>query len=123
MSRKAKRRKMAIEEDEREHATRPTAAAIRLAKKSNLPKKITESVVPVARKGKPSSKPKPKGSGGGGQSKLPAVGSKKGHSAFDDDRRGASAGRTSRHEGMRAKRVKVDLKKGGKGGKGKKGRK
>ena len=110
LSRKAKRRKM-IMEDEAPEKDRSIAASVRSAKKSALPRKITEKEAPRAAK-KKSMKVKPRrdkpGKVGGGKK-----------SAFDSDRGAKGAG--GGHEGMRAKPVKVNLsKKGSKGGKGKK---
>ncbi|KAK4687977.1 ATP-dependent RNA helicase DDX27, partial [Tremellales sp. Uapishka_1] len=98
LSRKAKRRKMALEDDEDSGAV---SAAIRSAKRGARPGKISEPLArPTANK-KKSSKGKKRGS------------------AFDDVK-----GKTkSKHEGMRAGRDSVGMtkkgKKGGKGGKGK----
>ncbi|WVQ80664.1 ATP-dependent RNA helicase DRS1 [Cryptococcus sp. DSM 104549] len=105
LSRKLKRRKMAMEEDEADaQASRSTAMAIRSAKKSALPKKITAPIEQKTGKG---------GKGGPGAGKK-----RKGGSAFDDER---SGGKKS-YEGMRAKPTKVNLDKKGKGGKGKAGK-
>lgn len=88
LSRKMKRRKMANEEDEKDNRA---AAAIRAAKKTARPVKITQALPQTAgRKG--------------GKSKSGK--SKKG-SAFEQDR-GARGGA---REGMRAKPVKVNLSK------------
>ena len=107
LSRRAKRRKMAIEADKEEGSAPVQAAAIRKVKRASRPTKITE---PMAKPAAPKSKSKKSKSSTGG---------KKGGSAFDTD--GKSKGSS---EGMRAKRVKVNLSKGpkvkGKGGKGKK---
>jgi ATP-dependent RNA helicase DDX27 len=92
MSRRDKRRKMAIEEDEKENHGKGQGAAIRAAKKTQRPRKITEAMP------KPESKKSSRSKG------------KKG-SAFDEER-GSKKG--SKHEGMRAKPVKVNLTKGGK---------
>ncbi|WVO19122.1 ATP-dependent RNA helicase DRS1 [Cryptococcus decagattii] len=104
LSRRLKRRKMAIEEDAADAAAaRKTEMGIRAAKKNALPKKITESQprLEKASKGKDKKKGKAKRVTGG-----------KG-SAFDNE------GKKS-HEGMRAKPAKVNLDKGKKrGGKGK----
>jgi ATP-dependent RNA helicase DDX27 len=92
---------MALEEDG--DFDRPIAAAVRAAKKSARPTKITE---PMARPitGKQVAKAKAKRKG------------KKGASAFDDDKGKKGAVGTGSHEGMRAKKTKVSLdKKGGKG--------
>lgn len=97
LSRKAKRRKMAVEDDENDASA---AAAIRSAKKIARPRKITE---PMA---------KPTTARNGGKVKR-----KKG-SAFDDER----GGRKGRHEGMRAKPTKVALGKKGKVSKPPKGK-
>ncbi|ORX37774.1 P-loop containing nucleoside triphosphate hydrolase protein [Kockovaella imperatae] len=98
LSRKAKRRKM-IMEDEAPDKDRGIAAAIRSAKKTARPKKITEL----------DSRPQ--------KTKKSVSGPKKGkRSAFDSDK-GAQRG-GSGHEGMRAKPVKVNLSKKGKGGGG-----
>lgn len=101
LSRKATRRKLAIEADQAENTGGSTQAAIRAAKKGALPRKITE---PMAR---PEGKRRDKKA----KTKAGRVTGKKG-SAFDDDR-------GKKHEGMRAKAVKVNLNKKGKGGKGK----
>lgn len=93
MSRRDKRRKMAIEEDEKENHGKGQGAAIRAAKKTQRPRKITEAL------------PKP-------QSKKSSRSKAKKGSAFDEER-GSKKG--SKHEGMRAKPVKVNLTKGGKG--------
>ena len=95
LSRRTKRRRMAIEADEADNSVRSNAAAIRAAKKGGLPKKISE---PLAPRTKPGRK---------------VGGKKKKGSAFEEER-GAR-----KHEGMRAKRVKVSLDKKGKPGKGK----
>jgi ATP-dependent RNA helicase DDX27 len=92
LSRRDKRRKMAIEEDEKENQGKGQGAAIRAAKKTQRPRKITEAM--------PKSQPK--------KSKKRSAKS----SAFDEER-GSKKG--SKHEGMRAKPVKVNLTKGGKG--------
>lgn len=125
MSRKLKRRKMAIEADEADAATaKATAAAIRNAKKGARPGKITEPLKPAnAGKSKSKSRSKPGSGDADGKKKRVRVGGGKG-SAFDEGGKGG-------YEGMRAKQTKVNLnKKGGKkagggGGKGKvvKGRK
>ncbi|WVQ73176.1 ATP-dependent RNA helicase DRS1 [Cryptococcus sp. DSM 104548] len=96
LSRRLKRRKMAIEEDAADAAaSRAQAMAIRSAKKKALPKKIGEA------QPKKDDKKGKKGKVGGGKK-----------SAFDDGKKS--------HEGMRAKPTKVNLEKGGKkGGKGK----
>lgn len=104
LSRRVKRRKMAIDADAEEGNNYSVAAAVRKAKKEFKPTKISE---PMART--TLAKPKTKAKG------------KKRSSAFDDDKGKQGGGG---HEGMRAKRVKVTLKKGGKtggkaGGKGK----
>ncbi|WVF68273.1 ATP-dependent RNA helicase DRS1 [Kwoniella sp. CBS 6097] len=113
LSRKAKRRKMAREEDEADHqASRSTEMAIRHAKKSTQPKKIT---IPMPNKVEAKGK---NGRGGKTSSSLSASGKGKRKSAFDDAPR-ASA----KHEGMRAKPTKVNLDKKGKGGGGAKGNK
>jgi ATP-dependent RNA helicase DDX27 len=106
LSRKLKRRKMAMDEDEAdEQIQKNTAAAIRNAKKSHQPVKITEAL------------PKKQLAGGRGKDKKKKVargrvGGGKG-SAFDTPGSG---------EGMRAQKTKVNLdkkggKKGAKGGK------
>ncbi|XAO21649.1 ATP-dependent RNA helicase DRS1 [Cryptococcus bacillisporus CA1280] len=104
LSRRLKRRKMAIEEDAADAAAaRKTEMGIRAAKKNALPKKITESQPRLEKAGK--GKDKKKG-------KAKRVTGGKG-SAFDNE------GKKS-HEGMRAKPAKVNLDKGKKkGGKGK----
>lgn len=119
MSRRLKRRKMAMEADEAEGRVKDQSAAIRAAKKSQLPGKITEPLRPApGKKGKSKSKSSKKPSAGPGAAGG-AGGRKK--SAFDEP------ARAKKHEGMRAKQVKVNLSKKGKsaaGGKGKgKGRK
>ncbi|KAK6908494.1 ATP-dependent RNA helicase DRS1 [Kwoniella mangroviensis CBS 8886] len=100
LSRKAKRRKMAMEEDQADQqSSKSTTMAIRNAKKAARPVKITEALP------KPKSTAKKSGKvGGGGKRK----------SAFDDDNKPSK-----KHEGMRAKPTKVNLDKKGKGGKGK----
>ncbi|WWC65820.1 ATP-dependent RNA helicase DRS1 [Kwoniella dejecticola CBS 10117] len=99
LSRKAKRRKMAMEEDQADQqSSKSTALAIRNAKKASRPVKITEAL--------PKTKSAPKKSSG-------KVGAGKRKSAFDDDKP------SKKHEGMRAKPTKVNLDKKGKGGKGK----
>jgi ATP-dependent RNA helicase DDX27 len=101
LSRKTKRRKMAIEADEAEGvSSKPIDAAIRSAKKSARPGKITE---PLA---KPASKTKPKFGAAAAKKKRTRVGGGKG-SAFED---GSSKGG---HEGMRAQQTKVNLNKKG----------
>lgn len=106
LSRKLKRRKMAIEADEAdEQASKSTAAAIRNAKKSARPAKITENQPNKQQAGKDKSKKK---------KKATRVGGGKG-SAFDTP----GAGGGGEREGMRAQKTKVNLDK--KGGKGKKG--
>ncbi|KIS02132.1 ATP-dependent RNA helicase DRS1 [Cryptococcus deuterogattii 2001/935-1] len=104
LSRRLKRRKMAIEEDAADAASaRKTEMGIRAAKKNALPRKITESQPRLEKAGKGKDKKK---------SKAKRVTGGKG-SAFD------SEGKKS-HEGMRAKPAKVNLDKGKKkGGKGK----
>ncbi|WVR08092.1 ATP-dependent RNA helicase DRS1 [Kwoniella sp. DSM 27419] len=99
LSRKLKRRKMAMEEDEADHsAQRSTTMAIRHAKRSSLPRKITEPAAkPVAAK------------------KGRKVGGGKKRSAFDDAPI-SGGGASKKHEGMRAKQSKVNLDKKGKGG-------
>lgn len=85
---------MANEADAEDDSARVTAAAIRKAKKSARPTKISEPMakpITAKQKGKSTS-------------------SKKRGSAFDDDRGQRSKGSSS--EGMRAKRVKVNLSKG-----------
>lgn len=102
MSRKVKRRKMAIEEDIAEGRLQSQAASIRAAKKSARPTKIGIPVPPPTKKA-------PAGTKKGGK-----------RSAFDDKEKKGSA-----HEGMRAKKVKVGLNKGkggNGGGKGPKGK-
>jgi ATP-dependent RNA helicase DDX27 len=95
LSRRVKRRKMAMEEDEKDAGSQN--AAIRAAKKGQRPKKITEAMPTAERK--------------------KAKGKKRG-SAFDEEKGSKKGGK---HEGMRAKPVKVNLAKGGKGkGKGRK---
>ncbi|EIW71559.1 hypothetical protein TREMEDRAFT_27480 [Tremella mesenterica DSM 1558] len=94
LSRKTKRRRIAMKEDEGDKTA--STAAIRAFKKNIRPSKITEPIrAPMSKKGKSGKKGKKA-------------------SAFDEDSGG-------RHEGMRAKPVKVSLNKmkGGKGGKGK----
>jgi ATP-dependent RNA helicase DDX27 len=108
LSRKLKRRKMAMEEDEAdEQVSRNTALAIRNAKKSAQPVKITEAL-PKKNLGKGKGKDKKKKVARG------RVGGGKG-SAFDTP--------GGDREGMRAQKTKVNLdKKGGKkGAKGAKG--
>jgi hypothetical protein len=102
-----KRRKMAMEEDEAdEQSSRNTAAAIRSAKKSHQPVKITEAL-PKKQLGKGKDKKK--------KVARSRVGGGKG-SAFDTP--------GGDREGMRAQRTKVNLdKKGGKKGGKPKGRK
>ncbi|OXB37398.1 ATP-dependent RNA helicase DRS1 [Cryptococcus neoformans] len=104
LSRRVKRRKMAIEEDAADAAAaRKTEMGIRAAKKNALPRKITEPQPRLEKAGK--GKDKKKG-------KAKRVTGGKG-SAFE------SEGKKS-HEGMRAKPAKVNLEKGKKkGGKGK----
>ncbi|OWZ47111.1 ATP-dependent RNA helicase DRS1 [Cryptococcus neoformans c45] len=104
LSRRVKRRKMAIEEDAADAAAaRKTEMGIRAAKKNALPRKITEPQPRLEKAGKGKDKKKGKAkrvTGGEG-------------SAFE------SEGKKS-HEGMRAKPAKVNLEKGKKkGGKGK----
>ncbi|WRT69658.1 ATP-dependent RNA helicase DRS1 [Kwoniella shivajii] len=114
LSRKAKRRKMAIEEDEADQqSSKSTALAIRSAKKANRPIKITESLPQPKSKSKskpssrkPSATGKPSGPGGSNKRK----------SAFDDNKP------SKKHEGMRAKPTKVNLDKKGKSGGGGKGK-
>ncbi|WVW86968.1 ATP-dependent RNA helicase DRS1 [Kwoniella bestiolae CBS 10118] len=99
LSRKAKRRKMAMEEDQADQqSSNSTSMAIRNAKKAARPVKITEALPKAKSTGKKSGKV------GGGKRK----------SAFDDDSKPSK-----KHEGMRAKPTKVNLDKKGKGGKGK----
>lgn len=102
LSRKLKRRKMAMEEDEAdEQVSKNTAAAIRIAKKSAQPVKITEALPKknLGKKGKDKKKKVARGRVGGGKG-----------SAFDTP--------GGEREGMRAARTKVNLdKKGGKKGK------
>lgn len=100
LSRKAKRRKMANEADAEDDSARISAAAIRKAKKSALPTKISE----------PMAKPITAKSRGKPAKAKPASGGKKRGSAFDDDR--GQRAKVSSSEGMRAKRVKVNLSKG-----------
>jgi ATP-dependent RNA helicase DDX27 len=92
--------------DEADNSSRSTAAAVRKAKKENRPGKITEPLQKPST-GKSKSKKKPSA----GPSKAGA--GKKRSSAFDEER-GAKKGRSNGdgHEGMRAKRVKVNLSKG-----------
>lgn len=98
LSRKAKRRKMAIEADAEDDSGKTTSAAIRKAKKDSRPTRITEPMAkPIIGKQKKKSK-----------NSTGKLGGKKG-SAFDEDRGQKSRGG---HEGMRAKRVKVNLSKG-----------
>lgn len=108
LSRKLKRRKMAMEEDEAdEQISKNTAAAIRNAKKSAQPVKITEALpkkLSAKGKGKDKKKKVARGRVGGGKG-----------SAFDTP--------GGEREGMRAAKTKVNLdkkggKKGAKGGKG-----
>ncbi|WWC92760.1 ATP-dependent RNA helicase DRS1 [Kwoniella dendrophila CBS 6074] len=108
LSRKAKRRKMAIEEDQADQqSSKSTSIAIRNAKKASRPVKITESL------------PKPKSTSSSSSKKSGKVGGGgKKRSAFDDNNKSSSKS----HEGMRAKPAKVNLDKKGKsksGGKGK----
>ncbi|OCF33533.1 ATP-dependent RNA helicase DRS1 [Kwoniella heveanensis BCC8398] len=110
LSRKAKRRKMAREEDEADQQrSRSTEMAIRHAKKSNQPKKIS---VPMP------NKVQAKGKNGRGGKTSASAGKGKRKSAFDD-----APGASAKHEGMRAKPTKVNLDKKGKGGGGGKGNK
>ena len=116
MSRRLKRRKMAMEADAEEGGIRDQGASIRAAKKSQRPVKITENQPNMAQakgKGK-GAKGKGKGKGAVATGAAGIRGGKK--SAFDEP------SRAKKHEGMRAKQVKVNLdKKGGKGkGKGRK---
>ncbi|ADV21908.1 ATP-dependent RNA helicase, putative [Cryptococcus gattii WM276] len=107
LSRRLKRRKMAIEEDAADAAAaRKTEMGIRAAKKNALPRKITESQPRLDKAGKGKDKK-------GGKAKRVTGG--KG-SAFD------SEGKKS-HEGMRAKPAKVNLDKGKKKGVKGKGKK
>ncbi|OWZ32459.1 ATP-dependent RNA helicase DRS1 [Cryptococcus neoformans AD2-60a] len=107
LSRRVKRRKMAIEEDAADAAAaRKTEMGIRAAKKNALPRKITEPQPRLEKAGK--GKDKKKG-------KAKRVTGGKG-SAFE------SEGKKS-HEGMRAKPAKVNLEKGKKKGAKGKGRK
>lgn len=107
LSRREKRKKMAREEDEADRAaSKATAMAIRNAKKAARPQKITENQPKIQPKKKGKSKEAAPAADGG---KKTAPSSKKSKSAFD-------------HEGMRAKKVRVNLDKKGKKGpkKGKK---
>ncbi|WWC73733.1 ATP-dependent RNA helicase DRS1 [Kwoniella pini CBS 10737] len=100
LSRKAKRRKMAIEEDQADQqSSKSTSLAIRNAKKAARPVKITESL------------PKTKSTSKKSSTKIGAGNKRK--SAFDDNKP------SKKHEGMRAKQTKVNLDKKGKSGKGK----
>lgn len=104
LSRKVKRRKMAIDADEAEGRAASQNASIRAAKKAARPVKIG---VPV-----PRSAPV--------KAKKPQGGRK---SAFDERKKGGAGGAGGGgHEGMRAKPVKVSLTKG-KAGKSKGGSK
>jgi len=107
LSRKQTRRRLALEQDDADNNSKTTAAAVRKAKKENRPGKITEPLQKPST-GKSKSKKKPSA----GPAKAGA-GGKKRSSAFDEER-GAKKGRSSGdgHEGMRAKRVKVNLSKG-----------
>lgn len=106
LSRREKRKKMAREEDEADRAaSKATAMAIRSAKKASRPQKITENQP----KALPKKKGKSKKAAPSADGKKTAPSAKKSKSAFD-------------HEGMRAKKVRVNLDKKGKKGpkKGKK---
>jgi ATP-dependent RNA helicase DDX27 len=111
LSRRLKRRKMAIEADEAEGRARDQSASIRAAKKAQRPGRITEPLVGSAKKKGAKGKGKSAGAGAAGAAGGKPAGKR---SAFDEP------ARAKKHEGMRAAKVKVNLNKKGKvGGKGK----
>ena len=103
---------MAMEADAEEGGIRDQGASIRAAKKSQRPVKITENQPNMAQaKGRKGAKKGGKKGGAVSEGAKGIRGGKK--SAFDGPER------AKKHEGMRAKHVKVNLDKKGKGGKGK----
>lgn len=116
MTRKAKRRKLAAEEDKEFNDKAAVAASIRAAKKSQKPLKIGEYAPPTSKKG---GKSNAKGKKSGSAFKV--VG--KGAAGFDRDlgARGGGGGGGGSREGMRAKKGDggiLSSKKKGKGGAG-----
>jgi len=102
-----------MEADAEDDSARSTAAAIRKAKKDSRPTKISEPMAkPFGAKDK--SKKKSRGPTKADGAGAAPGGKKKRGSAFEEDKgqkRGGGGG--GGHEGMRAKRVKVNLSKSG----------